>query len=444
MRPRRKGAGHRKKVILNQIEERSRWLDGSWRTLGIYLLFCSLVAVSLAATVNRRSDASLQSSFGGSRWKDVITFWSENGYFRHAGLIFYTNKPIWYPDNPAAKGTFCYSASTGGFLIAANALETIAILTTGSYSYHLIAHHNEAILLLASALVGFLALKLSSGLGCAPRHSLVLGLGCALIFQTFPFNLATYWETTAQFVAQLFMIVFLLLMEQTLFRSRLSRSAYVTTFLVVFFMCYSEMIVSFFCLATFVVIILVLGRGAVRWKRIILTLVAPAGLSLLTFAVQLAWVKFVLHAPMIGHGIMYRTGFDGSIQYVGDHWSLIRKRIGPLAMDWKWLFIAGSVAVVFILIQFARNPRYRRSVMIVTCALGSFVPMAFFFSQMAVIHPYYFDTFLVLPLVLCLFALAPATMEIWSGNKGIFTLVSIGMAFCYAMVQIRTYAIMFP
>ena len=60
------------------------------------------------------------------------------------------------------------------------------------------------------------------------------------------------------------------------------------------------------------------------------------------------------------------------------------------------------------------------------------------------IHPYGYDIYLLLPLVVALFGVAPATLEQRSHNTGVFVYATILLAWCFAFVQLRTYAMQFP
>lgn len=93
---------------------------------------------------------------------------------------------------------------------------------------------------------------------------------------------------------------------------------------------------------------------------------------------------------------------------------------------------------------YLRLSRLKCAVFILMAALGLYIPYAFLFSQATIIHSHGYDVYIAIPLILALFAVLPACIESLTKNTGIIVLLTIGLAFCYSMAQIRTYAIQYP
>jgi hypothetical protein len=175
----------------------------------------------------------------------------------------------------------------------------------------------------------------------------------------------------------------------------------------------------------------------------------PAAGALGMFLLQILWVK--LRYPSVtlwSTGFLERTGLDGSTQYVSGHWDLLtRKWPVPNLPDnfWKPLFIAGTVALVTIVIlRLVSRLPLKVPVFVLCVLLGLYVPFAFAAFQATAIHPYGFDVWLLVPLTLSLFVLLPAALEELTAHSGLFVFASMMAAWCFSWVHLRTYAMQFP
>ena len=79
-----------------------------------------------------------------------------------------------------------------------------------------------------------------------------------------------------------------------------------------------------------------------------------------------------------------------------------------------------------------------------TWLVGGWIIYAAVFSQAFVIHPYLFDVLLFAPLVVALFAVAPALAESLTRRTGAILLLVVLAAFWYSLFQMRLYALRYP
>jgi hypothetical protein len=148
---------------------------------------------------------------------------------------------------------------------------------------------------------------------------------------------------------------------------------------------------------------------------------------------------------------MFRTGLDGATDVYYSHLDLIARRthfylpyLEPILQPW-FLFVTGGLAVVLVAgLYLTRLPELRSGLVALAIGLSVYFFYVFLFSQSGVIHPYMYDALLVIPLILALMALLPASLERLTRHMGVWTLATLVLAFCLAMVQLRTYATAFP
>ena len=225
-----------------------------------------MIYISLFLTVHNR-DVS-RSTFH-QRHNNVIRVWIEHGYFKHGGMAF--RQPV--DENPR-QGV--WSSSTLGFMQAAHMLERISYAWKGVFSQRLMVLHNQALVWISSALLGFLAFRMVLRYDGRLTSALLLGISCQAVYQTFPFNLRFYWETYPTTVTCIFAIAFLILVEKSMRQNKLSGWYHLLLALIVFGMFYAEHFTSFMFMATYYFIALVMDPSLVKRQRHILTIILPA------------------------------------------------------------------------------------------------------------------------------------------------------------------------
>jgi hypothetical protein len=250
----------------------------------------------------------------------------------------------------------------------------------------------------------------------------------------------------------MFVAIFLLV-EERAFDDRAGRGSW-AQILVATAMAHAELMVAFFFFVSYAAFVLITGRARQQWKPVLAKTVLPLGLALLVFAGQVTWVRIRYpDTPIRGSGFLTRSGFDGSSKYYGGHEDIAfgrdhaRKTFRAnreLLLRWKWLFIAGLVALAALIAGYFRSRTPRFVMLALVSMAGSYVLYAAVFSQAVAIHPYLYDIVLAVPLIVALFAAAPSLLEAATQRSGTIVLIAFLGAFWTAMVQVRAYALRYP
>jgi hypothetical protein len=416
------------------------------RTLPLMLLFLAVGSVALVftwSTVNRHSAAALQMNAGATRQHFAVRYWIDHGYFNSAGL--------------AVRGTtekpYFYSSSTGGNLISGFVVAKIYSAITGRDSWRLLALHNQLVLLLVSSLIGLLGFRLAMRAGTPALHAFILGASVQIAHFTFPDNLDLTWEVTGRVWWLCFATIFLLLEEPALeHRTRALTGAQMVS---VFLLTYMEFIAGVAFTVSYAAITLIFDSDRLVFRRLVIGCVLPMLLALGIFAGQKTLVNVMRpDMPKDGSTFLFRTGFDGSTQYYEDHLDIAEGRDLARAnwpersrgnlFRWKWLFLAGTAALLTMMVAAMRSLIPQMAVIAVVSLLGAYVLYAALFSQAVVIHPYLYDVMLFTPLTLALFVVVPAFIESFAHQKGMVVTVVLFLAVWVAMVNMRAYAVRNP
>ena len=421
---------------------------GRGTSLVFLLAVGAAVALALGMTVHNRSTEEIIRK-APPRYEQLITFWIRRGYFRHGGLWIRRRglRQAFAPPAPKEPVQWAYRTSSMSYLQLGHLLERIHYGVTGRYSHQLMAISSQALVWLSSALLGLLAMRLALRMGAPGLHALLLGAGCQIVHATFGVNLNYYWEVYYTTVAPIFLILFLLLSETLLDGGRISRGAGFCRALCVFVLFHLDPSPAFLFILTYLLCCAVLCRGALSGRRILAQVVLPAAAGMLLFGAQLLCVKLAFPGvKFVGSSLLFRTGFDGSTGFYRDHWNLLFSKYRDVwdFLNWPCLLWAGVGATALLVALYHRIPQLRIPVFMVLATLGMWVPFAFLFSQGTTIHPYAYDSYLVIPMILASLAILPATIERFTRNTGIFVLVFFVAACCYCMVQIRAYAVVHP
>lgn len=393
-------------------------------------------------TVHLESALDLATIPNAVRTNFSVRYWLENGYFSNGGLAVRPSSPT---------EVHYYVTSGGGQLVSGFVATKIHHTITGRQSPLLLAVHNQVVTMLAAALLGLLAFRLARRVGASPPHALILA-GCVEVLHfTFPDNLAAYWEMTGRPWFFLFAACFLLIEERA--QDGRTKTMTLAQAISVFLMAYLELVATSMFLVAYIVVALAV-KHPIPVKRAIAVVIVPAALAFGVFRMQLRWVD-VRHPeiPKTSSTFLFRSGLDGSAQYYGDHLDIANRRDvarrdfkynRQYLFRWKWLFVAGTAALIFVLIFAATG----RVPVIATLSLlsmtGTYTLYAGVFSQGMVIHPYLFDVLLVTPLLLALFCVAPAILESLTNHRGIVVATVFFLAVWVTFVQLRRYALWYP
>ncbi len=429
-----------------------RILEGNFPTFAFYFVIGLIVFCLLFATVHKRSDLEISKKVP-QRYSKLIQFWFEKGYVKHGGLwIFrdkdnkkYGKKYWWPPENDPVK--WVYRSSPMGHIFIPYLAEKLYYSITGRYSFILMRLYNQFLVLTSSALLALLAMRVCLRMGVKSYHCLLFGLYAQIIYQTFPVNLNSYWEVYYTTVMPIFFLIFLLSSELLLFNERISRKILIIRGISVFGMCYIDFPTAVFFLSFYLMACSLLWREKeLNHHHIIKTIVIPTACAIILYSVQLSLVMFNNpDVQFVGSDIMFRTGFDGSTLYYTNHFDLFSGRRDRWSfLYWPYLFWAGVASLGIIVALKHRFEWMKYPVLILATTTGLYAPFAFVFSQVTIIHPYAYDAYLVMTIILSFFSFFPAVLENLTNNHGTYVFLFGTIAFCYTMVSIREYVICYP
>lgn len=419
-------------------------LPGS--SAGLLVLFvafglCLLLFTSL--TVHRRSLNELVADPMTARAHFAIAHWVENGYLASGGLLHMTwvNDPL-----------YIYRSSTGGYMVPGFIVEKVYETVTGRTSLRLLAWYNQILSMFVASVMALLGFRLAMRCGAAPLHAAILAFSLQAVLFTFPDNLARYWGVTGREYWLLFAAVFLLIEDQS--REERTRLMMLLQAISAFLLMYMEYVAGIFFLTSFSIASLVLGGGRSTLRRLAVTCGLPVVLALNVFALQLVYVNVQFpEIPKIGSGFLSRTGLDGSSTYYTGHLDIafgrdLARRNFPANREalfhWPGLFLAGTIALISVLMAASRSRVPREATLALVSLLGAYILYGAVFSQAVVIHPYLYDVMLFTPLVLALFVVAPSLLERATGRTGVVALAVLFVAIWVSMVQLRNYMLMYP
>lgn len=415
----------------------------------VFLFFVGgVVMLLLFATVHNQKPETISAKVH-PRYEQLITFWYERGYLRHGGLWMRGSRDDFSAPKPDQEVRLAYKTGPMAYLQGAHLLERMHFLIRGRYSQTLMSFHNQALVWVSAALLGWLAMRLALKLGSRSLHALLPGIAVLLVFQTFPPNLAYYWETTSSSAMSIFAIAFLLSAEPFVTDTGVDRRIGWLRGCCVFGMFWVDPYIAAFFVAMYILASALFGYGVAGNQRLATTVALPAVLAIGLFAAQILWVKLTIpDLQWVGHaskeGILFRTGLDGSALYVKGHIDLLRFNRFNSSLKWASLFVGGVLSLGAILALQHKVSELKYPTFVLAVATGLYLPFAFVFGQGAAIHPYIYDLYMVIPLVLSLFAVLPAALERLAGNRGVYTFAFFLIALCYAMVSLRTYAMDYP
>jgi hypothetical protein len=418
----------------------------SARTLPLFFLFIVIGAAVLTftySTVHHRTSAAMALNPGVARTNYSVNYWVDHGYFHSGGLLF---RP-----GPAPPGYTIYLSSTGGHLLGGFLAEKIYKAATGHTSVRLLALQNEVVTLVLAALLGLLSFRLARRMGSLPIHAFVLAASVEVVHFTFPDNLALFWELSGRQPFLIFAIIFLLIEER--YEDERTWARTLAQSIVAFLLMYMEFAAGLAFLSSFVAVSTILRADRAHFKPLLAITILPVFLALGLLGVQRRWVStHYPEAPTYGGSFLFRTGLDGSTQYYGSHLDIANRRDiarknfpnEKYLFRWKWLFLAGTAALLTVLLVAARGRVPFVALLSLLSLLGSYLIYAALFSQAFVIHPYLYDILLYTPLMLALFVITPAFFESATQHRGVFVVVVFFLAAWVSMVQLRDYAMWYP
>lgn len=400
----------------------------------VFLAWGSLVLLGLFLSVHSRDIDGGQNALQG-RWSNLILLWENEGYVDHGGLWF--SKPL---IEDSAQTVI--SPYTMGFLQGAHLFERIHIWRNGSFSFALLALHNQLIPMLSSALLGFLAMRLTLRLGIRPVHAFVLGLSTQTMYQTFPANLWFFWETYPTTIFVLFMALFLICEDFTDGLESESKPLKFVCRLSIFCMVFVEWIGALGFLSAYALVSRYFSPEKQSKQVGVKKFALPAFLAFVVMAGQLVWVK-TSYPDVQLLGERSQIGLNQSFLQVKELSTVLKKRYEPLLPDWNVLAMAGFLATFIVMSLVRREKKSFIHFSILGGGIG-FYALFLLLGPKSFILPEAYEVYLAFTLILALFALLPGWLETFNNNSGIYVLISLALAFCWSCIQLRNYSIYYP
>jgi hypothetical protein len=423
-------------TYFSRLEQKVRDPFSSWSFIvffayGVFLLWFLFV------TVHDRREAEFVKRMD-SRWPKILQVWIDHGYFKHGGMAFM--EPV---DQKPDQNV--WRSNSMLFMQLGHLLERLHVSYKGTFSYSLMAIHNQLMTMFSACLLGFLAMRLTFRAGTPYMQAIILGVSAQTVYQTFPFNLDFFWGTVPPTFTPIFLLGFLILEEGSLCsKYYLKRSVYRAV--LVFLMGINDPAATFFFfLSYFLIKIITCPSSKDFWGKMVINFLSYLA-SIGVVLYQLSWVKSTY--PLIkfqGSVILNRTGFDGDLTYYYDHMDLLSNRYLLNLPGWQVLLFLGILAIFAVIAIIQRKSKSLNQQTVLLSLSGLYILYAFLLSQVSVIHIYIYDNFLAIPVILALFALLPAWFEIiFSRMKHTFVALSLIMALGVAGLQILAYWIQMP
>lgn len=432
-----------------------RIVDGGGASFLVYLLFTAVVAIFILCTVNNWDNEKLAAyDLDYFMCRRPILHWIEDGYFKNGGLIYIS-------DAPWRQTPYFYKSSPAGFLHTAHLCQRLSYWFTGQYSYRLAVWHNSSIVMLASALLGFLTMRLCLRIQLARNYALLLGLVCALVYQTFHMNLFFFWVIGQEAFFNLFFFLFLTVIEVSWLQpqsegTNMSLVSKLAVFVSVFLLAHAELTTAFFMLCALVICSTIIDGSIIRNRHFLSIIVLPAALAAIIYGIQLKWIAYRFpEIERIGSTVMSRAGFDGSLVYYKDQFDVFFNKHGsyltpPITkvtqgfFDWPGLLFGGLASSAAVALFYLKLERLRPTVLILAIPISGYLMYVAMFSQAHAIHTDITDVLIAFPCIVALFGILPAILERLTNQTGVFALFSFLSAFFYSMFELRHYAIFIP
>ena len=218
-----------------------------------------------------------------------------------------------------------------------------------------------------------------------PRYqAFLLGLACAIVYQTFPLNLMSYWYLNPISFVINAMLVFWLAQTYERNESNDRWISIATAGSVLLLALSYSMARTVLFVGSYVVADWMIAGSHMSLRRLVLYVAAPVAGVVVFQALQFAWVTFNVPKVTFSGNLnfadfLWRSGLDGSTEYYVDHWSLLSRRqmsyIYPgrtpaLVLEWKWLFIAGVAALAIIAARFIHSAATEGRTRVIFLATG--------------------------------------------------------------------------
>lgn len=421
-------------------------------------LASAAIMVGLLATVHRyapdAADAHRARAGFTDRWDQTMQRWLSRGFVHEGGMQFWDrefarNYPRSLPpvEHIRPDTVYAWSNSTMSWILPAYALQRASAALGGQYSARLTTLYNQAVMAAAAALLGYLCALLALQMGQPQRHALALGFAAAVVFQTHPLSLLSYWEVQPLSVLLVFAVMFLA--QEHFAAPPAGRAAFWLRTATATAIVFCEPVTGGLFLSAYLGVCTLLAEPpALRdWMRI---LVVPSLIVLAYLLWQQAMVRsHYASVVFVGSDLGFRTGLDGDTTYYRDFFDLwlrphLRGHWLHALTHWHYLNALGFLATAFLIARYREAPQVQAPVRLLIASYCLYLPVALLFSQLVHIHPYYWNLCLLVPLVMATFCVLPAAVNARAGNNGMPVLAALVLAFGYAVYNARAYRLIFP
>src|SRR5262245_52297857 len=155
-------------------------LEGGLWSFVAYFVATGLVYTFVLISVNGHVGQQLEVQMLPARTMDWLLNWHRYGFANYAGLLIYSK-----------DGLTVYKSHSGFHLWPLYGAELVIYAFIERFSFRAAAVFNQSVIWVGAALLGWLGMRLTKHV---PRYqAFLLGLGCAVVYQTFPLNLMNYW-----------------------------------------------------------------------------------------------------------------------------------------------------------------------------------------------------------------------------------------------------------
>ncbi len=394
----------------------------------LLLWFGILVAVFLMNTVYMRPVE--QAAYSSRRVQNIITFWTQNGFWKHLGLSF--------SESPAANpNALVYRSYPHVYLYPLYAISRLNYQLHGEvFSVSLYVLYNQAMIWLLSACFGFLGVLTARHVNRSPFMALVLGITGQSAYHTFPYHLERYFEVRPTQVVCL--CIMGVLIAEILAQEDTRKRWLVLQGVCIWLLAYSEKGMAVAGLGAFFFLLLVTKTASLK-KVTLLFCSLCLGIACHILQLMLITWKFP-GISLVGATFLFRSGLDGATNHVGI--------LTPAQMGTANAFLRniGFLALFLLLWYFFRNKEQSLKIPIlcVLTIIAFYTVPGYLFNQAFLIHTYIYDLFLGLAAIFaCWFVLAPYLERI-TGNSGIVTWIFVIAGFCLCMYQLRVFAVRYP
>src|SRR5262245_32394493 len=252
-------------------------LEGGLWSFVAYFVATGLVYTFVLISVNGHVGQQLEVQMLPARTMDWLLNWHRYGFADYAGLLIYSK-----------DGLTVYKSHSGFHLWPLYGAELVIYAFIERFSFRAAAVFNQSVIWVGAALTGWLGMRLTKHV---PRHqAFLLGLGCAVVYQTFPLNLMNYWYLNPLSFSINAMLAFWL--AESYARSGCwHRSVPIIMSVSVLVLALSSsMALTLFFVGAYLIAESMLEGSRLSTRRVLWYVVAPVAAVALFKAAQIAWV----------------------------------------------------------------------------------------------------------------------------------------------------------